>query len=170
MAIGLMQFARRAAHLALAPGAAVHRRHRAPAEPRPSRRSAHALSNRARSACSRQRIAAGTALVAYHRGVLDVDSLRSLARRLCVLADRVHRRLCIGATVFVPATLFTLAGGVFRFASKHDLQFIAATIAPVMMLIARYVADVVATRMGRWLRPAMSGVNERAGASSFRCA
>lgn len=109
-------------------------------------------------------IATGIGLVAHHRGDIDVAAIETWLAGFGALAPILFIvAYTIGVTVFVPATLLTLAGGMLFgpvWGTVYNLA--AATIAAtLMMLIARYVAgDFIATRTARWLRAIMAGVNE----------
>ncbi len=109
-------------------------------------------------------IAAGMGLAARYRGAIEVGAIETWLAGFGALAPVLFIvAYTLGVTVFVPATLLTLAGGMLFgpiWGTVYNLA--AATIsATLMMLIARYVAgDIVATRTGRWMRAIMAGVNE----------
>ncbi len=109
-------------------------------------------------------IAAGIGLAAHYRDELDVAAIETWIAGFGALAPILFIiAYTLSVTVFVPATLLTLAGGMLFGPVWGTLyNLIAATIAAtLMMLIARYVAgDVIATRTGRRLRAIMTGVDE----------
>ncbi|MSO73682.1 MAG: TVP38/TMEM64 family protein [Alphaproteobacteria bacterium] len=109
-------------------------------------------------------IAIGIGFAAHYRNAFDVEAIKAWVAGFGALAPILFIiAYTISVTVFVPATLLTLAGGMLFGPVWGTLySLVAATIAATfMMLIARYVAgDAVATRAGRRLRAIMAGVEE----------
>jgi uncharacterized membrane protein YdjX (TVP38/TMEM64 family) len=109
-------------------------------------------------------VCAGVVLAALNRDRIDVAAVEAWLAGTGAWAPIVFvLAYAFGTTAFVPATLFTLAGGMIfgpLWGTLYNL--LAATLAALlMMLIARYVAaDYVAAHTGRWIKGVFAGVNE----------
>lgn len=107
---------------------------------------------------------AGIGLAAYHRAELDVATIESWLDQFGALTPVVFIAIyAVSVTFFVPAVLFTLAGGmIFGPLWGTVFNLIAATLGAVIMaLIARHLArDFVRARLNRWLKGVLAGVDE----------